>query len=166
MVRRLDGTLPGTSVIMGPPTAESWWHKGVESQTLFRKTAELEILKQWRQVATDALRDPPHQLLKSGWIPQVSSRLSLKNSWPAQWAADRLTGFDPDFVQDSGWNTTLIKLDLYDQRALGKPLKPTWSQKYCVDPGTGAPIKVVAAKDRLKMSSASSSGSWSSEESC
>ncbi|HSI71765.1 MAG TPA: hypothetical protein VK934_01195 [Fimbriimonas sp.] len=78
--------------------------------------------------------------------------------------AQSLTYPIPNFGSPSGFNykdvhVALIQMDIVNQRAAGKALRPSWSKPFCVDPLTGSAILVRATPTTLTLNAST----WSIE---
>jgi hypothetical protein len=142
---------------------KSWWETAVQSQTLFKKSGDLAVLRSLRVIAEEALHSNSTPTDRSNFREKLLRLLSQDKSGPAEWAAERqitvlVTG---EFSSTKNLHLALIHLDLLGSRAAGKPLVPTWSKKYCYDPEMKAPIIVKATPTQLTLSCSSSGGGWS-----
>ncbi len=151
---------PGAYVVHNPaPPSKPWWEKAVESQVMFRKAGELEMLRSLRRVSAKALQSPPWETIDTDYYSAVCSDLDQQDTWSARWAKEQrvapwncVLGNEPSL----DLRYSLIILDLMESRARHLPLKPTWSKKYCVDPTDGSPLKVTVTKTELAIHGASS----------
>jgi hypothetical protein len=161
--RRLIRDSRITSVPSGSASSlQAWWAKSVESQTLFRQSAMLEFLRQWREVVAAKLKSPADETRTDDCFVRLRLGLSRRTSWPAAWAERRVFASMSYSSASQSWNTKLIELDLRDQRDQGAQApQPIWSKKYCVDPDTRNPITVTADQGGFKMWTSM----WASESS-
>ncbi len=137
------------------------WKDDAESDPLFRKRADLAMLRQLNVAVRQILADPAKQAALMEWGRILWGLLDREGSSPSAWAADHTNMNWFDYFSTWGWNISLIELDLRESRDAGRPLVPTWSTKYCVDPHTGAPIIVEANEKEFTLSSKSESSQWS-----
>lgn len=159
--RRLKGepiTLRGMHTVKEP----AWWEKAIEKTTLFQKGAQLAVLREWRKIVEGTLKQPFPKALMGDKYAELALALKQDGSWPATWASQHIEAFGNEGLDARQLHIALIRIDLQEAKEKGKPLVPTWSKKYCVDPETGAPIKIKATANTLQLSSTSPTGTWTS----
>lgn len=142
------------------PLAVSWWEKAVSSQTVFKKAADLAVLRSLRQVAEKTLKRTPAENEIADHQEELQNLLKADKSWPAQWAVGRQSLFTMNSKAALERYAALIYLDIYDSYQNGRPLVPTWSKPYCIDPDTKTPIDVKVKSNTLSMDVKSPAGSW------
>ena len=144
-----------------PPEPPPKWKQESENDPLFRKKADLATLRQLNVLAAEALHLPLLKVISLDLRNALWELLDKEGSNPAAWAADHLDLYSSsDHFDVWGWNMELIELDLREARDAGRPLVPTWSKRYCIDPNTGAPINVRTTKKGFTLSSRSDNGEW------
>jgi hypothetical protein len=137
--------LGGRSLPGSPHRQRPWYAGFVEGQTVFRKSAELISLRTFRRIAKEALSKSSVEAASAMMIDRWRSEMNAEGSWQAEWAADRSYFVLPISFPDHHWRThqDLIKIDLLESKARMRPMVPTWSRKYCVEPQSGKPVSVT-----------------------
>lgn len=158
-----DAPLFSAGLVDADPPAKKApkWKDDAENDPLFRKRADLAMLLQLNVAVRQILADPAKQTARMEWGRILWGLLDKEGTSPSAWAADHTDMYWFDYFSTWGWNISLIELDLREARDAGRPLVPTWSKQYCVDPDTGAPIIVEANEKEFTLSSKSESSEWS-----
>lgn len=146
----------------GIAKSKSWWEKFVESQVIFKRGVDLAKLRSIRSIAEKRLSEPIEKGLRFGIQTDIQNQLLSDNTWQGRvaWAQAATTEYETDVLRDR--NISLILIDIQEQMRIPEKPEPTWSSKYCIDPISGAKIKVEVKGDRINLSSSSSQGSWRS----
>jgi hypothetical protein len=165
--RKLKGNGFAPLVMMGTldlnpkPEPIPVWQKAEQTDPLFHKKGELALLRQLTALAPELISQTFVQLEQRDLGKLLWNRLDLSKDLPSQWAKDHIEArYYDDNANTEFWNETLIELDLRESRDAGTPLVPTWSRKYCVDPHSGAPIKVRANRSGFSMSCRTANSEW------
>ena len=137
----------------------------ISRNTVFRKMADLAVLRAAKNVTTRALADVS---TVGDPYSEVMVELEKDGSLAAQWARSRQSASILSLANyaegiEVRRRSTLIVLDLYDRHADGKSPVPTWSKKWCIDPKSGKPITVnidavktgSRSEDRIRFSGGS-----------